>query len=569
MATMKIDQAGLPAGANDKARTDGLATGALVTVTSLGTGTATFKLLWVPVGDTTAVATLAPTGNPKIWTFTPTANKPGSYRIQLTENQGLATQSISRLIFGIRTPVQGLLIPALNEIADPSASLINQSAAQVSASENNEKTSATPGNIGSFDYSGWWRALHQAIIAVDGSGGGGTGDVVGPASSLVNLFALYADTTGKLIKTSNANCSIDAGGNANFGSVIAGTSLSVVNASATDSTRLFNLENAGSNVGRISFLVGNQNPEGLVTSNTGDIYLRDSTTNSRIYQLRAAGATANTPWVDIGGTGGDVFGAASSTDNAFARWDLTTGKLLQDSVAATLGDTGIATFLGVVATQGTNDATPVITGTNTGTNPGSFRILTGNRTPEATISANAGDIYVRDSGVTSAIYQLRSAGDGVNTPWVQGGDVIGPATAVDNAIARMDLTTGKLIQSSAAIIDDSGRLSAKTFNFLTLTAHGNTGTTETIDWTETYHHSMTLDSATVTLTFTAPPGFTGGLTLYAKQDATGGRLLVFPGTVKWPNGLLPTPTSTANATDIYYFTWDGTNYFGTFQAKFS
>ena len=115
MATMKIDQAGLPAGANDKARTDGLATGALVTVTSLGTGTATFKLLWWPVGDTTAVATLAPTGNPKVWTFTPTASTPGSYRIQLTENQGLATQSISRLIFGIRTPVQGLLIPALNE----------------------------------------------------------------------------------------------------------------------------------------------------------------------------------------------------------------------------------------------------------------------------------------------------------------------------------------------------------------------------------------------------------------------------------------------------------------------
>jgi hypothetical protein len=39
------------------------------------------------------------------------------------------------------------------------------------------------------------------------------------------------------------------------------------------------------------------------------------------------------------------------------------------------------------------------------------------------------------------------------------GDVVGPASATDNAIVRYDLTTGKLIQNSAATIDDSGVLS--------------------------------------------------------------------------------------------------------------
>lgn len=39
------------------------------------------------------------------------------------------------------------------------------------------------------------------------------------------------------------------------------------------------------------------------------------------------------------------------------------------------------------------------------------------------------------------------------------GDVVGPASATDNAIARFDTTTGKLIQNSAATIDDSGILS--------------------------------------------------------------------------------------------------------------
>ncbi len=38
------------------------------------------------------------------------------------------------------------------------------------------------------------------------------------------------------------------------------------------------------------------------------------------------------------------------------------------------------------------------------------------------------------------------------------GDVVGPASATDNAIARFDLTTGKLIQNSAVTISDTGAI---------------------------------------------------------------------------------------------------------------
>lgn len=38
------------------------------------------------------------------------------------------------------------------------------------------------------------------------------------------------------------------------------------------------------------------------------------------------------------------------------------------------------------------------------------------------------------------------------------GDVVGPASATDNAVARFDTTTGKLIQNSAVTIDDSGNI---------------------------------------------------------------------------------------------------------------
>jgi hypothetical protein len=41
-----------------------------------------------------------------------------------------------------------------------------------------------------------------------------------------------------------------------------------------------------------------------------------------------------------------------------------------------------------------------------------------------------------------------------------GGDTVGPASSTDNAIARFDGTTGKLLQNSSATISDSGLLTA-------------------------------------------------------------------------------------------------------------
>lgn len=51
--------------------------------------------------------------------------------------------------------------------------------------------------------------------------------------------------------------------------------------------------------------------------------------------------------------------------------------------------------------------------------------------------------------------------DGTSSQWVQvnnpnGGNVVGPASATDNAIARYDATTGKFIQDSPATVNDAG-----------------------------------------------------------------------------------------------------------------
>jgi hypothetical protein len=60
-----------------------------------------------------------------------------------------------------------------------------------------------------------------------------------------------------------------------------------------------------------------------------------------------------------------------------------------------------------------------------------------------------------------------------------GGDVVGPSSATDNAIARFDTTTGKLIQNSLVIIGDTGSVTgvnALTAESLTVNNNATFGT---------------------------------------------------------------------------------------------
>jgi hypothetical protein len=59
---------------------------------------------------------------------------------------------------------------------------------------------------------------------------------------------------------------------------------------------------------------------------------------------------------------------------------------------------------------------------------------------------------------------------------VSSGDVVGPSSATDNAIARFDSTTGKLIQNSTVIVDDSGNTTLPASAVLTAPGGVSTGT---------------------------------------------------------------------------------------------
>jgi hypothetical protein len=91
---------------------------------------------------------------------------------------------------------------------------------------------------------------------------------------------------------------------------------------------------------------------------------------------------------------------------------------------------------------------------------------------------------------------------------------------------------------------------------------GNSGAAPAVDWTAGSVQSITLNAATVTPTFTAPPGG-ANLALVVTQDGVGGRAVTWPAAVKWIGGTAPILLSGAAQTTLVYFYFDGTNYWGS------
>jgi hypothetical protein len=138
---------------------------------------------------------------------------------------------------------------------------------------------------------------------------------------------------------------------------------------------------------------------------------------------------------------------------------------------------------------------------------------------ELALNTLDGKLYYKNSAGTVTLLASTSGASG---------DVVGPASATDNALARFDLTTGKLIQNSVGILSDTGALSGLT----DITASG----------------SVTLSGGTAN----------GVLYLNGSKVATSGTALVFDGTnlgvgVAPVIGTLSVNTNSTGATANGYF----------------
>lgn len=123
---------------------------------------------------------------------------------------------------------------------------------------------------------------------------------------------------------------------------------------------------------------------------------------------------------------------------------------------------------------------------------------------------------------------------------------------------------GQNVTGSGSIVLATGpTVSAPTINsgYTEATATANTGTAYTIDLA---NGSLQILTLTGNCTFTFPTPTAGrSFMLLLRQDATGGRTVTWPGTVRWPSSINPVITTTASKTDKFVFTADGTNWLGS------
>ena len=130
----------------------------------------------------------------------------------------------------------------------------------------------------------------------------------------------------------------------------------------------------------------------LIGNTTGNTLTKATlTAGSGVTITNAAGAI--TIAASGGGGGGDVVGPASSTDNALARFDTTTGKLLQNS-------TGILTDAGALSGLTTIAASGALTSTTTNT---SGVILDTSTAGQANVTFKSGGTQQAIVGLSGAI----------------------------------------------------------------------------------------------------------------------------------------------------------------------
>ena len=273
---------------------------------------------------------------------------------------------------------------------------------------------------------------------------------------LYNLYALVGTGTGVIPVTSggtgvttiptNGQLLIGNGTGYTLNTLGAGSGISVTNGAGTitiaNTGVLSNIAGTGISV---SGATGN-----VTIANTGVLSFSGGTTG--LTPVAAAVGVVVLGGTLIAANGGTGFASYAVGDLLYADTTTTLAKLADVATGNALisGGVGTAPSWGKIGlTTHVNGVLPIANGgTNATATPIAGAVAYGTGTAYAfTAAGSAGQV-------------LTSAGAGVPI-WTTnaGGDVTGPASSTDNAIARFDGTTGKLIQNSVTTIDDTGNAS--------------------------------------------------------------------------------------------------------------
>lgn len=142
-----------------------------------------------------------------------------------------------------------------------------------------------------------------------------------------------------------------------------------------------------------------------------------------------------------------------------------------------------------------------------------------------------------------------------------GGDTNNWGAILNDFLAVEHNTDGKLklAPTIAGKLDNSGGGREK------LSTLANAGIAPIINLADGNVHQITLTASNTTISFTgATAGVACSISLYIKQDGVGGRVITWPGSVKWPGGIAPTLSVGATKLDLVVLeTLDGgTTWYG-------
>lgn len=331
-----------------------------------------------------------------------------------------------------------------------------------------------------------------------------------------------------------------------------------------------------------------QNGWFAIVGSTDTVWVWDSGTND---------------WVDTGNsTLGDVIGPASSTDNALVRFDLETGKLIQNSLAilsdegalsglssllsdyAIIGDPGTedgginiagvtyqSTFK-VSDIDGTNYAQTILHRHSTTLEP----LIVGARSnsddgTHADITAGQNVLSIYGAGWAGSNYKLFGSID-------IGADSAGTIsdTSAPGRMRRFITPDGSITPVVFETVSNDGSIDRadKVTKKSTLQDYAEKQTdvaaaaTTTLDIEDGNVFKLTQNTNITTLNFNnpSPSGNACSFTIIRVKDNSGtARTIAWPAAVKWANGgVAPVLSSSANAVDIFSFvTIDaGTTWYG-------
>jgi hypothetical protein len=308
-------------------------------------------------------------------------------------------------------------------------------------------------NIGSLSLAGVSIASANFGVAVVGALTA-TGASIASAN-VGTALVTRLDVTGASAASMNANVALL-------------TTATVTNLTATSASI------ASANVGTIALTRLDVNAASVASANAAVANVTD---------LRVAGASVTS--ANIGTalvTRLDVTGASAASMNANVAL-ITTGtvtNLTATSASVASANAGTAAITTLTATQASvgsiNAAVALVTNGTVTTLSGTQASITSiNHAVVRLLGSSSGYVGLQGAAAAgSTTYTLPSA-DGSNgqvlttngsatLSWTTAGggggtgDVVGPASATDNAITRFDQTTGKLIQNSTVILDDSGTI---------------------------------------------------------------------------------------------------------------